>query len=87
MSREDDRRSFRNLFDILDKNHPSFLETTHDPFVVDDGVSHVQRRPMNLEGEVYDLNGEGYASAEPTRSRKDDLFHPPIVPKEAAKTR
>ena len=80
MGRIDDNRAHRDVGDIFDEDDTALLKTSHDVLVVHDGVPDVDRRTVDFQGKIHDLDRVGDAGAKPARRGEDDLFHGPSLP-------
>src|SRR5437016_849378 len=57
MSREDDRAGGRHLAQLVDEDRTERAQTLHDVPVVNDLVTHVDRRSEQLDGALDDVDG------------------------------
>ena len=60
--------------------HAALLEAANDVLVVDNGMPHIHRRAVDLEGKIDHLDRIGDARAESPRGGEDDLVHTKSLP-------
>lgn len=75
MSREDYRRSFWNLVNVLDEDHTSILKGFDDMLVVDDGMTDIEGSAMCPQRQFDNFDGEGDPSTESAGGSKENLLH------------
>ena len=73
MRAENRDRVRRHFGKVFDEARAFGLQTFHDMLVVHDLVTHVDRRPILLQGPLDDLDGADDAGAESARLSKYDL--------------
>jgi hypothetical protein len=64
---KDYRHAFGHIFDGLYKDYASIFKAANYPFVVNDGVAHVDGSAVFFEREIYDLDGISHSGAESAR--------------------
>ena len=67
MGAENRDRAFRDLVHLFDETRTARLQAFDDPFVVDDLVAHVDRRPVQGQRPFHDIDCAFHASTEATR--------------------
>ncbi len=75
MGAEDGPASERNLIEFLDENSPAAGEVVNNVAVVNDLFPHIDRRAVDFQRELDDVNRAHYPGAKPSRLEQvDDFF-------------
>ena len=72
MRGEDDRRAFRHLIQLFDEYRAHALEALDHEAIVDDFMTHIDRRAVLLQCNFDDLDRAIDAGTEASRSRQQD---------------
>lgn len=72
---EHDGRSLRDVGNILDENHAPRFKAFHNMLVMNDCVTNIQRRAVNLQGEFNNFDGVRNSGAKTSRRGENQLIH------------
>ena len=75
MRREHKNGSFRHVLCGVDENGTTSFEVTDDVGVVDDLMTHVDRRAVHAQRALDRLDGTYHSRAETARRGHDHFFH------------
>lgn len=79
VGRENQRRTFGNVSEIICKHCAALTEALDNMFIVDNLMPHIDWRPENLQAFFHNINGPVHPGTKPARTGKE-CIHAGIIP-------